>query len=88
MVNDALENDPDYVKAAKQAKQAAEQKSSAKKTVISQPEIAKIHDKLQDGTKQLKEMRAAPPSIYKTTLNYLVVPSSRMTKAKSEKSST
>lgn len=59
MVNDALENDPDYVKAAKQAKQAAEQKSSAKKAVISQPEIAKIHDKLQDGTKQLKEMRAA-----------------------------
>ena len=59
MINDALENDPEYVNAAKEAKQAAQQKSSAKKAVISQPEIAKIHDKLQDGTKQLKEMRAS-----------------------------
>lgn len=59
MLNDALENDQDYVKAAAEAKEAAKAKSSAKSAVINQPEIARIDEKLKDGTRQLKEMREA-----------------------------
>ncbi len=59
MLDSALENNPEYVEAAKTAKEAAQAKSSAKNQVIQQPEISKIHSNLKDGQSQLKEMRAS-----------------------------
>jgi len=59
MLNNALENDQDYVKAATEAKEASQKKSAAKNAVIKQPEISNINEKVKDGMNQLKDMKTA-----------------------------
>ena len=57
MVDDTLNNDPDYSEAAKLAKEATQKKTVAKKVVLDQPENARLFEEYKDAVAQRKEMK-------------------------------
>ncbi|MBP9817353.1 hypothetical protein KBC75_01175 [Candidatus Shapirobacteria bacterium] len=59
MLNDLLENDNEYVDAAKEAAKFAKMKTLSKKKVMAKPEAKMVVEKLTDLQSQLKELRVA-----------------------------
>lgn len=59
MLNDLLENDNEYVEAAKESTKFAKMKTLAKKKVMAKPEAKMVVEKLGDLQSQLKELRVA-----------------------------
>jgi RNA 3'-terminal phosphate cyclase len=59
MLNNLLENDNEYVEAAKEASKFAKLKTISKKRVMASEAAKSVVEKLQDSQSQLKELRVA-----------------------------